>query len=96
MAKAVTIDPNIAQIQNLIAQNTHVFGAKVTIKLLKQKKISKVFLTQNVSPVVKTDITYYAQLADVEIQVLPMTNEELGIICKKPFMISVVSEHVKH
>jgi ribosomal protein L30E len=36
------------------------------------------------------DIKYYSSLGDLEIITLKRTNEELGVLCKKSYMISVL------
>ena len=67
-----------------------ILGTDRTIKGLKSGKISKVFLSGNCSERVRADIAYYEKLGGCTIEALNVPNEELGLLCKKPFSVSVV------
>ncbi|MEM4841533.1 MAG: 50S ribosomal protein L30, partial [Nanopusillaceae archaeon] len=58
---------------------------------LKLGKISKVYIASNTPKEIVEDIEYYSKLSNIEIKKLDLTNEELRVILKKPFKISVVS-----
>ncbi len=81
----------ISDIQKAIADNKQVYGLSVALKLLKAKKLKKVYLTSNVAAQAAQDIMYYADLTGTPVEKLSITNEDLTIICKKPFMINIVS-----
>jgi len=81
----------ISEIQKAIADKKQVYGLSVALKLLKAKKLKKVFLVSNVAAQAQTDIMYYAGLTNTPVEKLAITNEDLTIICKKPFMINIVS-----
>ena len=68
-----------------------VFGTDRTMKLLKNDKLKTVFLASNCDKDVKGDIEYYAKINKTEVVELNMKNNEVGVFCKKPFSISVVS-----
>ncbi len=68
-----------------------IIGSDRTIKLLKSGELEKVYLANNTKDEIKEDILYYGKLAKVKIIELKEDNSELGIICKKPFNISVIS-----
>lgn len=68
-----------------------VIGTARTIKNLKLGRLEKVFLTSNCPKSVKEDIKYYAKLSNAKVVQLKQPNDELGIICRKPFAISVLS-----
>ena len=75
-----------------LAEDKKVFiGTERTIKNLKLGRVSAVYVTENISESVLETITRQASLSEVEVTKLNATNEELGIICKKPFRISVLS-----
>jgi len=40
---------------------------------------------------IKKDIEYYQKLGNFEVEVLNYSNEEVGLLLKKPFKISVIS-----
>lgn len=81
----------ISEIQKAIVDEKQVYGLAVTLKLLKAKKVSKIYLTANVAAQAEADIMYYASMTQTPVEKLTITNEDLSIICKKPFMINVVS-----
>lgn len=68
-----------------------IFGSDKTLKELKTGKLNKIYLSSNCRDDVKRDIMQYAKLASVKVVELEETNEDLGVICKKPFNISVIS-----
>ena len=39
---------------------------------------------------VENDISHYAKLAKVDVAKLKLPNDELGVLCKKQFLISVL------
>jgi ribosomal protein L30E len=48
-------------------------------------------LSANCPARVEKDINYYAGMGNAEMQKLDYANDELGVICKKPFSISVLA-----
>jgi large subunit ribosomal protein L30e len=67
-----------------------IIGAKRTIKMIKNGKVEKVFLAKNAPEDIKNDILYYSKIGNFEVEILNYTNEEIGLLLKKPFKISVV------
>ena len=65
-------------------------GLSTVIKALQQGKLQKVFLASNCPAKMKADLTHYAALAQVPVEQIAQNNEELGIICKKNFLVSVI------
>jgi len=51
----------------------------------------QIFLAKNVPENIKKDIEYYQKLGNFEVEVLNYSNEEVGLLLKKPFKISVIS-----
>ncbi|MBU0930346.1 MAG: ribosomal L7Ae/L30e/S12e/Gadd45 family protein [Nanoarchaeota archaeon] len=68
-----------------------IFGSDRVIKELKIGKLNKIYLASNCKDEIKADIKHYAKLSDIKVIELEETNEDLGVICKKPFNISVIS-----
>ena len=88
MAKKVAeID---AELRKLLASDKLVLGTDETVKLLRQGKLQKVFFASNCKLSTKEDLAQYCKLGEVECVELAKSNEEIGMICKKPFAISVV------
>lgn len=67
-----------------------IFGTDRTLKLIRGGKAHKVFLAKNCNEQVKEDILHHAKLAKIEVKQLDLPNEEIGMLCKKPFFISVL------
>ena len=90
MAKKAKKAPSKAtEVRALVGTKKLVIGTERVMKLLKTGNISKVFLTVNCPDSVREDVARYAGLAKAEIVELDIPNDELGIVCKKPFSISV-------
>lgn len=70
--------------------NRVIIGTRRTIKFLKLGKIKKVYIVKNAPENIKRDIEYYSKIASIEVEMLDITNEELGASLKKPFKISVI------
>jgi len=90
MAKE-TVDKTIAEIKKLLKDKKLIIGTERTIKNLKLGRISKVYVSSNCPENVNDDISYYSKLANAAVLKLSYPNDELGVICKKPFSISVLS-----
>ena len=80
----------IDDIKKIIKEEKAIVGTKEVIKNLKLGKIAKVYVTSNCPAEVKGDIKRYASLSKVEVVQLKQPNDELGVLCKKPFSISVL------
>lgn len=78
-------------IKKLLKDNKYIIGTERTLKNLKLGKVDKVLVTTNCPSKQVEDIEHYAKLAKTKVEKIPYPNEELGIICKKPFSISVLS-----
>lgn len=79
-----------AEIRKLMADKRLVLGTGRALKLVRQGKLAKMYLSSNCPPGVKSDLQKFCGLAGIECQELVVSNEELGVWCKKPFAISVV------
>lgn len=82
---------SLAEIKKAMESGKIIIGLKQTLKNIRLGKVSRVYLSRNCPESTKSGITRYP----VEVEVLNKTNEELGIVCKKPFSISVLSERSK-
>ncbi len=81
---------DLNEFKTIIKKEKMVFGTERTAKLLKLGNVKHVFLAKNCPERVNRDITYYAKLAKVDVSIINKTNEELGILCKKSFSVSVL------
>lgn len=83
-------DKEIVEIRKLLKGKDIIIGSEKTLKNLKLGKISKVYLSSNCSEKVRDSIKHYSKLSKTSVVNLRCLNDELGILCKKPFSISVL------
>jgi len=81
----------IDEIKKLLKSKSLVIGTERTVKYLKTGKLSRVYCSSNCPQEVKDDLKYYGQLSNTPIINLEQANDEVGVVCKKPFLISVLS-----
>mgnify|MGYP001566018642 CR=1 FL=1 len=81
---------SLADLKKAVKEEKLVFGTDRTLKMIRKGKAKKVFISSNCSKQVREDIKHYASISGIEVIKLKEPNEELGIICKKPFSISVL------
>lgn len=82
MAKIVVNE----DLKHLLASGKLVFGADETLKFLRAGKLVKVFLSSNCDVLVKSSI----ERSGIGFVSLSETSDEIGVICKKPFSISII------
>ena len=80
-----------AEIKKMLKADNVLIGTERTIKNLKLGRVQKVLVSSNCPAGVEKDINYYAGLSGAEIHKLDYPNDELSVICKKPFSISVLA-----
>ena len=85
----------LAEIKKLLGSKNLIVGTGETIKGLRKNKVKKVWLSSNVPNSIQKDIQKYTILNNVKLHKLKIPNDELGIICKKQFYVSIVSEGEK-
>ena len=78
-------------IRKLIKSKNLVIGTERTIKNLKLGKVDTIIISSNCPENVFKNVKYYAGLSKADAIKVPYPNEELGVICKKPFSISILS-----
>ena len=65
-----------------------IFGTDRVLKLLRNDKLSRIYLSKNCNQEVKNDLRILSK--KIEVVELEQLNSEVGTICKKPFSISMV------
>lgn len=93
MAKKKEVGAEIKLLKSKVLAGKAVIGTERVLKGLKARNvtISKVFLASNCPQKAKAAVQHYAKLAKVPVvDYLELDNEELGILCKKSFLISVL------
>jgi large subunit ribosomal protein L30e len=77
-------------LKKLLKEGKVIIGTNQVMKNLKLGRLKEVYLSSNCPKNTVEDIKYYSKLNNVKINELKEDNEQLGIICKKPFSISVL------
>ncbi|MBT3297594.1 50S ribosomal protein L30 [archaeon] len=90
MAKKKELDLNVQIIKQALKENKVLIGNDEVVKTLKLSGLIKVFMARNVAPAIKEDLEHYCKLANVELIQLGQDNEEIGLIVKKGYMVSVL------
>lgn len=81
---------NSVEIKKMVKAGNIIIGTIRTLKSLKLGKIGKVLVSSNCPARVENSLNYYAASSNAEIYKIDYPNDELGVICKKPFSISVL------
>ncbi len=79
-----------AEIKKIVQAGNITIGTERTLNGLKLGKIKRVLMSSNCPERVEKGILYYSALSSAEAVKLKYPNDELGVICKKPFSISVL------
>ena len=80
-----------AEIKKMLKAGNVIIGTERTMKNLKLGRVQKVLVSSNCPARVESSINYYAGLSGAELHKLDYPNDELSVICKKPFAISVLA-----
>ena len=82
------------EIRQMLKDGHLVIGTRMTMKLLRQNNVKKVYLASNAPAALREDVDHYSKIAGVAVTHVKMNNEELGTLCKKPFSISLIGVHL--
>ena len=91
MAKTKTVDRNVEEIKKLMKEGKIIIGTKTVIKSLRNNSIEKVFLASNCKAETVDEIEHGSKLNSIPVVRIRYPNDELGVICKKPFSISALA-----
>ena len=80
---------SLDEVRKLAASGKLAIGTELSLKGLKSGAISKIFVSKNCPDRIKQDISHLAGIGKIEVEMLEVTNEELGVACKKQFAVSV-------
>lgn len=84
-------EEDLSQLRKLVGSKRLVYGTEQTLKGLKHGKMEMVFLSTNVSKNLKEDVEHYAKISkDVKVVSTGLPSDELGILVKKSFAISIL------
>lgn len=78
------------EIKKLLKEGKLIIGTNKIIKNLKLGKLKEVYLSSNCPRETIEDIKHYARLNKVKVNELSENNKQLGVVCRKPFSVSVL------
>jgi len=87
----IMAEEDLTSIRTAVTDKKAVVGTKSTLRALRQNKAATVYLTANAPDDVRETIYYYSKQNNVPCVELTQDNEELGLVCRKPFLISVMA-----
>ncbi len=93
MAKKQEAD--LKDLRNSAQEGKAIFGASAVMKKLRQGGLSRIFVARNCPEKILEEANHYAKLAGVPVIEVEQSNEELGVLCKKNFFISIVGVTVE-
>lgn len=89
MARKVEFNES-EEIRKELESGKLVIGTEVSLKELKKSNLAKVYVSSNCPEDILGDLEHYAPLANTELIKLIIPNDELGVVCKKPFAVSIL------
>ncbi|MBL7100333.1 MAG: ribosomal L7Ae/L30e/S12e/Gadd45 family protein [Nanoarchaeota archaeon] len=81
---------SLTELKKALKEKTITFGTEKTLKMLRDGKAKKVFISSNCPEATKETIEYYVKLNNIDLIKLRIPNDEIGLTCKKQFGISVL------
>ncbi|MBS3132266.1 ribosomal L7Ae/L30e/S12e/Gadd45 family protein [Candidatus Woesearchaeota archaeon] len=79
------------ELKKLLKEGKAIVGKDRTLKGLKKGSVERIFLSSNCPKAAEQDIERYALMSGAEVIKLSYPNDELGVMCRKQFPISVLS-----
>ncbi len=68
-----------------------VLGTERNLKLVKKGLgLKKIIIAKNCNPQTVKLLERYSKISGLELEISTLTNEKLGTLCKKPFLVSVI------
>ena len=80
----------ITELRKNVQSSKLVIGLREVRKMLKQDKLSRVFVASNLPEATLLGMRQSCEAANCELVELAIPNDELGVMCKKPFSIAAV------
>ncbi|AAY80070.1 50S ribosomal protein L30e [Sulfolobus acidocaldarius] len=78
------------ELKTLLRSGKVILGTRKTLKLLKTGKVKGVVVSSTLRQDLKDDIMTFSKFSDIPIYLYKGSGYELGTLCGKPFMVSVI------
>lgn len=82
---------SLEELRRALKEEKVVFGTKETLRNLKKGKLKKVFVSGNCPKNLRDDIKHFSKIAKIDVVELTQPDDELALLCKKNFSVSVLS-----
>lgn len=82
-------DDFVEELKKLVAAEKVILGTEGSLKMLRRGKLIKVVLSSNCDPKVKEDFERYCRIAGIECVSIAQNSDEIGVLCRKPYSISI-------
>ncbi|MBI2151929.1 ribosomal L7Ae/L30e/S12e/Gadd45 family protein [Candidatus Woesearchaeota archaeon] len=89
MAQKKAVDEDLKLLKEKSQTGKALLGKEEVLRGLRKGLIKKVFLSSNCQREIKSDVLHFSKLAGAVVVELSLNNEELGVLCKKSYFISV-------
>ena len=80
---------SVADFQKALKEPSLILGTARTLTRLRKGQAKKVFLSSNCPAAIREEILHLAAKASIPVVQLPVPNAEVGVLCKKPYAVSV-------
>jgi ribosomal protein L30E len=74
-----------------VEKGNFIIGSDAGLKNLKLGRTEKIYLASNCSEDTKKEVERLAKIGKADVIVLGIPNDDFGVLCKKPFSISMLS-----
>ena len=78
-----------ADLKEDLKKKKPLLGLNVALKKLRSNKLSRVYVSSNSHA--KDKLVRLANTMNVDVVLLSETSKDLGVLCKKPFSVSIIS-----
>lgn len=79
------------EIKGLVKSGKVILGSKSSLKAIKLGKAKAVIVASKIPKELNDDVRYYAKLSNIPVIIYPKTSVELGLVCGKPFPVSIIA-----
>ncbi len=87
---------SVKEIRDADKKKLAIFGSNNVIAGLKRGSVTSVFLSKNCNKDLVDKIKSIASASGAKVSVMDETSEELGVLCKKTFSVSVIGSMKKN
>lgn len=79
------------EIRKLVGTKKLIIGRDRVLKALRAKEIKKIVIAANCEERLRESVQRFAPIAGIEVEEANMSNKDLGVVCKKPFLVSLLA-----